>query len=259
MATLVLKLALTPLLIVGASLAGRRWGAAVSGWLIGLPLTSGPVAAFLTVEHGPRFAARTAVGSLSGVAAEVAFCLGYGWSARRGWPTALAAGIAGFVGAAAGIQALPLSPGLPTPLLPLYAAGIAALGAGLVLLPRADGAPAAAALPPARWELPARAVVATGLVVLLTGVATTLGARLTGLVSVFPLYASVLGAFAHRSEGRAGALEVLRGVLLGLASFGSFCLVVAALLGRISSVAAFAAAIAATLAVQAATLRAARR
>ncbi|HET7343490.1 MAG TPA: hypothetical protein VFL90_18640, partial [Methylomirabilota bacterium] len=56
-AILLLKLAATPLLIAGASLAGRRWGPAVGGWLVGLPLTSGPVAVFLALEHGAAFAA----------------------------------------------------------------------------------------------------------------------------------------------------------------------------------------------------------
>jgi O-antigen/teichoic acid export membrane protein len=51
----VLKLVLTPLLIAAASLARRRWGHAVSGWLLGLPLTSGPVAFFLAIERGASF------------------------------------------------------------------------------------------------------------------------------------------------------------------------------------------------------------
>jgi len=41
---LAFKLLLTPALLGLVSLAGRRWGPAVSGWLVGLPLTSGPVA-----------------------------------------------------------------------------------------------------------------------------------------------------------------------------------------------------------------------
>jgi hypothetical protein len=40
---LALKLALTPVLIIAAALAGRRWGAEPSGWLIGRRLTSGLV------------------------------------------------------------------------------------------------------------------------------------------------------------------------------------------------------------------------
>jgi hypothetical protein len=34
--TLLLKLVLTPVLIAAASLAGRRWGQAVGGWMVGL-------------------------------------------------------------------------------------------------------------------------------------------------------------------------------------------------------------------------------
>ena len=63
---LVWKLVLTPALIAAASLAGRRWGHAVSGWLVGLPLTSGPVALFLALERGTTFAADASLGSLAG-------------------------------------------------------------------------------------------------------------------------------------------------------------------------------------------------
>jgi hypothetical protein len=38
-----LKVAVTPALITAATLAGRRWGEAVGGWFVALPLTSGPV------------------------------------------------------------------------------------------------------------------------------------------------------------------------------------------------------------------------
>src|SRR5712692_6527915 len=54
--SLTLKLVVTPALIGAASLAGRRWGQGVSGWIVGLPLTSGPVAFFLVVDHGAAFA-----------------------------------------------------------------------------------------------------------------------------------------------------------------------------------------------------------
>src|SRR5262249_17539709 len=86
MTLLVLKLVATPILIVGATLAGRRWGGAVSGWLVGLPLTSGPVSLFLALQHGRHFAARAAVGSVAGVIGEAAFFLVWGFLARRGWP-----------------------------------------------------------------------------------------------------------------------------------------------------------------------------
>jgi hypothetical protein len=39
---LALELILAPIIIGSASLAGRRWGAAVSGWLVGFPSPPGP-------------------------------------------------------------------------------------------------------------------------------------------------------------------------------------------------------------------------
>src|SRR5437660_411979 len=42
-------------------MAGRRWGPGVSGWLVGFPLTSGPVAFFLALDQGVSFAAGAAV------------------------------------------------------------------------------------------------------------------------------------------------------------------------------------------------------
>src|SRR5206468_1618680 len=67
---LALKLVLTPALIGAVSLAGRRWGPGVSGWLVGFPLTSGPVAFFLALDQGVGFAAAAAVGSMTGAGAQ---------------------------------------------------------------------------------------------------------------------------------------------------------------------------------------------
>ena len=89
-----LKLLLTPSLIVAVSLAGRRWGPKAGGLLAGLPLTSAPVSAFLAIEQGPDFAAKAAVGALSGVCSVGAFCLAYALVARRwGWPVCTSVGV----------------------------------------------------------------------------------------------------------------------------------------------------------------------
>ncbi|MBI1855936.1 MAG: hypothetical protein HYR93_08755, partial [Chloroflexi bacterium] len=62
----VLKLILAPVILGGASLAGRRWGHAISGWLIGLPLTSGPIIFFLSLSRDATFVSSTILGTLSG-------------------------------------------------------------------------------------------------------------------------------------------------------------------------------------------------
>jgi hypothetical protein len=42
-AVLLLKLLLVPLLIYLVTLAGRRWGPAVAGWLSAFPIVAGPI------------------------------------------------------------------------------------------------------------------------------------------------------------------------------------------------------------------------
>ena len=154
METLLLKLVLTPLLIGLVSLAGRRWGPAVSGWLVGLPLTSGPVALFLALDQGTAFAARAAVGILAGAVAQVAFCWAYSRLAFRvGWQVAvpLSWGIY-FVVVAALVEVTP-------PLLPLYVAVIALLAVTVALMPRKRAAMVAQPPPAPWWDVDRKSVV----------------------------------------------------------------------------------------------------
>ncbi|HSE05221.1 MAG TPA: hypothetical protein VLK35_13795, partial [Methylomirabilota bacterium] len=112
MDNLTLKLVLTPALIGAATLAGRRWGQSVGGWLVGLPLTTGPVAFFIALDQGEHFAAAAALGSLAGAAAEAAFCVAYGRLAgRTGWPLAMLAATAAFAAVGVPLQGLALGPG----------------------------------------------------------------------------------------------------------------------------------------------------
>jgi len=137
-------------------------------------------------------------------------------------------------------------------------ATVLALAAGLLLLPHPrERTPAAVRTP--RWDLAARAAVATCLVVALAALAPTIGARLTGLLAVYPLYSAVLAAFAHRLQGQAAALGLLRGLLVGLFSFTAFYAVLGALLARTGTATAFGSAVAAALLVQAGSLWPLRR
>src|SRR5260221_7223829 len=143
MGTIALKLTLTPILILAASLAGRRWGQAVGGWLVALPLTTGPVTFFLALERGTPFAARAADGALGGVAAEACFCLAYGVVAGPSPPAALLAGSVSF--AIAGTLLVAAGLGLWTS----TALAAASLAFALWLMPRRAAALLAPARPPA--------------------------------------------------------------------------------------------------------------
>jgi hypothetical protein len=249
--TLILKLVVTPALIGASTLAGRRWGAAVSGWLVALPLTSGPVALFLALDHGTGFAARAAQGMLAGTISQAAFAVGFGWLSTRGYWAASVAGCLAFAGSTLALDRLSLS--APAALL----ATVAAVLLALRLLPAHTPPRETARLAP-RWDLPLRMAVATTFVVTLTAAAPLIGPQLSGLLSPFPFFAATLAVFAHRLDGPQAAVRVLQGLLHGLLAPAVFFFVLAGLLVPAGTGSAFAVAGAAALATQGAGLLALR-
>ena len=236
--SLLLKVIVTPALIAAATLAGRRWGDRLSGWLVGLPLTSGPVVFFLAIDQG------------SGFATKAAFAVAYARAAvRSAWAVATLAGFTTFAIATIAFQRVSVSA------LPAFALVTASLILATLLMPKSRPADDRTRAP--HWDLPLRIVVATGLVLLLTGIAPTIGAHLTGLLSPFPVYAGVLAIFAHRQSGGDAANNVLRGLLLGLFAFGAFFLLLAIGLSRLGVGLAFLVATVTGLTIQGLTLRAA--
>jgi len=249
--SLLLKVFVTPVLIGAATLAGRRWGDRLSGWLVGLPLTSGPVVFFLALEQGSGFATRASLAVLLGTISQAAFALVYARTAvRSGWAAATLAGCAAFALATIGFQRISL------PALPAFALVTGSLILAILLMPRSR--PATDRAPPSAWDLPLRIVVATGLVVSLTGIAPAIGAHLTGLLSPFPVYAGVLALFAHRQGSGDAANNVLKGLLLGLFAFGAFFFMLAVGLSRFGIALAFLLATVSALAIQGLTLKAVR-
>jgi energy-converting hydrogenase Eha subunit B len=245
--SLLLKLVVTPALIAAATLAGRRWGHALSGWLVGLPLTSAPVVFFLALDQGRHFASGAALGIILGVASQAVFALTYVWIGRStGWPARLLAGTLGFAATTAAFRLVRM----PALVEPVFV--VACLVVAIRLMPRIDEVAHAVAPPPG--DLPMRMVVATVLVIGLTAMAPDLGSYLSGLVTPFPLYAAILAVFAHRSAGPAAATAVWRGLLFGLFSFLVFFSVLAATLVGLGLGLSFLLAIAAATTVQAASL-----
>ena len=250
---LALKLVLTPALIAAATLVGRRFGPSISGWLVGLPFTSGPVSLFLALEQGTGFAAAAAAGSIAGVSASAVFAVAYAAMARRfAWPASLVVASLSFAAAVLVLRAAPLDSGLPLPLLALYAGGVAAAIAGIRLIPPPRALEEAPE--PPRWDLPVRMGVATALVILITSAAPLIGSQLSGLLTTYPVYAGVLAVFAHSQRGGAAATQVVRGLCYGILAFATFFLMIGVLVDRAGILPAFAAAAAAAVLVQALTL-----
>ena len=249
MNTLLLKLILTPSLIGAASLAGRRWGDSISGWIIALPLTTVPITFFLALTHGTAFGATAAAGTLAGGLSQSAFILTFALLAHRWkWLPTLTASTLAFAAFTAVLQQLTL------PIIPLYVLVFLVFLLVLMVLPRQTHPEAATEGLPSKWDIPLRMVIATVFVVLITSLAPGFGPRLTGLVSPFPLITSILAVFALEQHGADAAVSVLRGVTMGLFSFASFFFVLGILLVPAGILVAFIAAILVELVSQAITL-----
>jgi hypothetical protein len=245
---LALKLILAPVIIGCASLAGRKWGPAVSGWIVGMPLTSGPVIFFVALSHERVFAANAALGVLSGGLSLVAYALTYSWLAVKfRWQVSIAGSLLVFSISTA------LLKNFTFPLFLIFGLVCAALVIGLRLMPK-DVVEKESEEKPGRWDIPARIFIGTSFILLLTGIAPYIGSRLTGLLTTIPLYVTILAIFAHRNQGPAAAAHVLRGLLYGMFAFTSFFITLSLLIERVSLGAAFSAAILIALTVQVTSL-----
>jgi hypothetical protein len=250
--TTLLKLLLAPILILLATLAGRRWGPAVGGWLAGLPLTSGPVSLILALERGPDFAARAALGTLFGLVSLAAFCWTYGAAARwTAWAGCLAAALAAFAASTLALRDATLPLGLA---FAVVCATLAVIGKVM-----AGSTPVRPAPRLLAGDLAIRMAIAAALVLVLTGVADRLGPALAGSLSPIPVFGALLAVFTHRDQGAPAAVQLLRGMVLGSFGFATFMLIVSGLLDRLAIAPTYALASAGALGVHGLTLAVIRR
>jgi hypothetical protein len=230
---LVLKLILAPVIIGSASLAGRRWGPAVSGWIVGMPLTSGPVIFFVALSHSTAFAANAALGVLSGGLSLVAYALTYSWLAVKfRWQIAITGSLLVFATSTTILQ------NFTFPLQPVFFMVATAIVLGLRFMPK-DTVVKESESQPGKWDIPFRILIGTSFILLLTGIAPLIGSRLTGLLTTIPLYVTILTVFAHRHQGPAAAAHVLRGLLYGMFAFTGFFIVLCLLIEKSSLAVSF--------------------
>jgi hypothetical protein len=241
---LIVKILVAPALIGVASWIARRWGPSAGGWFVALPLTSGPVIFLLAIDHGPTFARGACIGAMLAVVSLSIFAVAYAFASRSlnwVWSSAIACG--------AYLFATWLFSFVSVSLFAALVIACAALAICVQLTP-ASAADAALLATPA-WDIPVRMALAALLVWGLTSLADTFGARVSGLLTPFPIATTILAAFTHRFHGGAAAARFLRSLLIGLYSFASFLLVVGAMIERWSIIDTFAVATLATLAAHA--------
>jgi len=242
-----LKLILAPIIIGSASLAGRKWGASVSGWLVGLPLTSGPVVFFLALSHDRAFVFESIQGVLSGLFSIVSFALAYAWSAKKfNWVISFFISIIIFTTLSIFLQ------NITTPFFQIFISNVITILLAIWLMPKYE--PVTSTAVPGKWDIPSRILIGASFIIFITAIAPYIGARLTGLLTMIPLYVSILTIFAHRHDGSAAAINVLRGLTYGLFAFASFYLTLGLLILDSSLALAFFSAIFAALSTHGITL-----
>ena len=240
---LALKLLLVPAFLLLISLAGRRWGPEVAGWLAGFPALTGPILFLLALERGPEFTTAAATVSLAAVFGIVAFAVTYARAcARRSPAVSLLFGLVSWFCAALLLTSLPL-----TQYLSLLIA-VLAIAVAPRLFPTVALSVSTAALP--KQQLLLRMLAGAALTLAVTTLAPTIGPSWSGMFAVFPVLAIVLSVFSHRASGPAFAAILLRGMILGLYAFTSFCIALAALLPRQGVAVSFAGATAVAVMVQ---------
>jgi hypothetical protein len=229
---LIVKAVTAPVLVGSASLVGRRWGPSVSGWLLSLPMVSGPVLAFLALERGRAFASNAAFGGMLGLISFALFCLIYSHVCSRvGWFGSSILALAGFC--------LPvlLFHNIAISVIRLFVCVVTFLLVTIAALPRVPRQQASAGTPD--WEIPARVLVATASLLLITWAAEWLGPRLSGVLTSFPAITTVFAAFTLKFHGPAATVKLLRGVAFGMFTLAGFFLVIAGTIQSAGSIAAF--------------------
>jgi hypothetical protein len=239
---LLFKIILAPILIGLVTLAGRRWGPGVSGWLLGFPLNAAPILFFMLLEQGPQFTSRAALGSLMGIIAWATFNLVYAYCCLRmpwWWST--------FIGWTVYSLLAWLLTTVNLGLLSTYILVCGTLMAIVVALPKADFP--VSSLVHSGSELWLRMASASAMIVALTASARALGPRASGILSSFPALTTILAVFNHHQQPEA-AVRVLKGLSASLYTAATFLVVLSASLLRFGAVLSFIFATAAALLVQ---------
>jgi hypothetical protein len=223
MILLVTKGLLAPALLAACMFAGRRWGSLVGGWLLGLPLISGPVSYFLLVQHGTDFAESAARGALLGMVGTGVFFVCYALLAknRPWWQTLPPSAVAAVV---VTVSLTQVHPGLVVAA--MVAVGFLALITVVVARPLDD-----VPVPEAKLHTVfVRMAFASAMVVGVTLASTELGPQFSGMLTAIPIISSMMAVSTHRSAGGESVRCLVRGAVAGLWGGAAFFVVVASLI-----------------------------
>ena len=204
-----------PPLIAGVTLAVRKWGEGLGGWIGGFPWVAGPISFFIALENGSDFISSTTPSALLGSIGTFFFALIYCIaSARLSWlPSVLISFAAYFV-----VALISLEQKVSIPL--ALCLDVLTLTCILYVFPRPKKKAVFKKQPV--YDIPLRMFTATLFLVVLTQAADFLGPTWSGILTPFPVMTSTLAVFTHAQQGSDAAARVLYGLLLTGYGFVSF-------------------------------------
>ncbi|MDD4701852.1 MAG: hypothetical protein PHI96_06485 [Desulfovibrio sp.] len=222
---LAFKLVLTPLLVLVCMLVTRRWGAFVGGVAAGLPVVSGPLSFFLTLEQGVTFSAHASYSTLLGIDANALAAVAYPWLAVHGAPWYLAIALSLGIYFLGGwiMQFFPYWPWA------VFAVSLLAPMLVLWSLPR-QRMPETVSRPRSHWWFIALQMAFGSLLVyVVTEIAHWLGAGWSGVLMFFPVMICAMVPFIHATQGAWAVVRIYRGLMAGWFGCIAFTAIVMAL------------------------------
>jgi hypothetical protein len=195
-----LKMAMTVVIVVSASIAAERSGPLFGALVAVLPTAAGAAYIILAIEHPPDFIAASAVGSVAIGAAVSIFAAAYAILAQRhGLFVSLGSAVVLWFAVAAVLRMVDWTP-----------VGAVALNAAVfaVTIPltwryRSAGMPPKVAR--SALDIPLRALAVAVVVAVVTTASFRIGSFASGMLAVFPI---VLGSFIVTMQPRVGGKAV---------------------------------------------------
>jgi len=224
---LVVKLVLTAMIVVTASVVSERAGALIGAMIVTLPVTTWPAYFFLSLDHDADFMAASALAGLAVNAVSGVFLFHYAALAQRsGLIPSL--GLSLLVWGILVVPAKSIAWTLPT-------AVLINLIVYLICIWLANRFRAAAMprLPRQRYDLPLRTLLVCALMGTVLLVSNWAGPVVTGIIAVFPISTTSTMLISHaRVGGPASAAVVANGLtgMVGIA-FGLIAMILAMPLG----------------------------
>lgn len=216
-----IKLFAAPIAVTSAAFAQKRFSHVIGGLVSGLPFTVGPVSVFLAIEQGLPFAREAGAASLAGLLGTAMYAVTYiGLARSRPWYVCWLCGIA------ACFLVFFIETFLPESLLLKFGISAVSLAFNTIFIARQPYKPSTETDIFAWWDIPVRAIATLIPLLLITGLARTIGPQYSGLFACFPVIWTIMFIFTHGRWGYNALVGFFRGAAMGSCTTTAFLAVI---------------------------------